>query len=196
MPVLNDAQAALLGETWLGAARNSKNAFLLTLGTGVGGAAMVDGRLLRGHIGRAGHLGHISLNPAGSLDVANTPGSLESAIGDCTVETRSKSRFHSTKALLQAAQAGDAEAKRIWEKSLRLLAAGIAGLVNVLDPEVVVIGGGIVKSGEALFRPLARYLDKFEWRPGGQRVRIAAAELGDRAGAFGAAWNALHRAIE
>src|SRR5690349_12419215 len=61
--VLNDAQAALLGEAWVGAAEGSKNVMLLTLGTGVGGALMVDGRLLRGHIGRAGHLGHICLDP-------------------------------------------------------------------------------------------------------------------------------------
>ena len=65
VPVLNDAQAALLGEVWQGAAAGATQAFMLTLGTGVGGAAMVDGRLLRGAIGRAGHLGHISLNPDG-----------------------------------------------------------------------------------------------------------------------------------
>jgi len=63
VPVLNDAQAALMGEVWMGAARGATNVFLLTLGTGVGGAAMVDGRVLRGHLGRAGHLGHVSLDP-------------------------------------------------------------------------------------------------------------------------------------
>ncbi|MBI3876692.1 MAG: ROK family protein, partial [Verrucomicrobia bacterium] len=69
IPVLNDAHAALLGEVWRGAARGARNAVLLTLGTGVGGAAMVDGRLLRGHIGRAGHLGHVSLDPGGAPDI-------------------------------------------------------------------------------------------------------------------------------
>src|SRR5436309_592664 len=77
VPVFNDAQAALLGEVWLGAAKGAKNVVLLTLGTGVGGAAMVDGRVLRGHLGRAGHLGHVSLNPDGPRDLVNTPGSLE-----------------------------------------------------------------------------------------------------------------------
>src|SRR5262249_27301054 len=62
VPVFNDAQAALLGEVWLGAAKGAKNVVLLTLGTGVGGAAMVDGRVLRGHLSRAGHLGHVSLD--------------------------------------------------------------------------------------------------------------------------------------
>ena len=196
VPVLNDAQAALLGEAWLGAARNCRNAILLTLGTGVGGAALVDGHLLRGHIGRAGHLGHISLNPDGAMDVANTPGSLESAIGDCTVATRSGGRYQSTRDLIRSARAGDKSANQLWSESVKALAAGVAGLINVLDPEVVVIGGGIVRSGEALFRPLRRHLGHFEWRPGGHKVKVAAARLGDRAGAFGAAWNALHHAID
>ncbi len=82
VPVLNDAQAALLGESWIGEAKSVKNVFLLTLGTGVGGAAMVDGHLLHGHLGRAGHLGHVSLDPDGPLDIVSTPGSLEDAIGE------------------------------------------------------------------------------------------------------------------
>ena len=192
VPVLNDAHAALLGEVWRGAARRSQNAILLTLGTGVGGAALVDGRLLRGHLGRAGHLGHISLDPAGAPDIARTPGSLEDAIGDCTVKARSGGRFESTAKLVAASNAGDTDAQTVWWKSVQALAAGIASLINVLDPEVVVIGGGIAQAGDALFRPLKKYLNDFEWRPGGKKVRIVPAKLGDRAGAFGAAWNAIH----
>jgi glucokinase len=191
VPVLNDAQAALLGEVWRGAARGARNAILLTLGTGVGGAALVDGRLLRGHIGRAGHLGHISLDPQGTRDVANTPGSLENAIGDCTIAARSGDRFSSTLDLLKAVRRHDAQARQVWSDSVHTLAAGIASLVNVLDPEIVVLGGGITKAGPALFRPLRKFLEDFEWRPAGARVRITPAELSDRAGAFGAAWNAL-----
>ena len=191
VPVLNDAHAALLGEVWRGAAQRSQNAILLTLGTGVGGAALVDGRLLRGHLGRAGHLGHISLDPAGAPDIARTPGSLEDAIGDCTVNARSGGRFSSTKKLVAASNEGDAEAQRVWRKSAQALAAGIASLINVLDPEVVVIGGGIAQAGESLFRPLKEHLNDFEWRPGGNKARVVPAQLGDRAGAFGAAWNAI-----
>lgn len=187
VPVLNDAQAALLGETWLGAARDAANALLLTLGTGVGGAAVVDGRLLRGHLGRAGHLGHVSLDPAGAPDIVGTPGSLEEAIGDYSVGARTRGRFADTRALIAAHLAGDAEAGRVWLDSVRALAAALAGLINVLDPEVIVIGGGIAQAGPALFDPLARDLDRFEWRPGGARVRIVRAALGDRAGALGAA---------
>jgi glucokinase len=192
VPVINDAQAALLGEVWLGAARGAQNAILLTLGTGVGGAAIVDGRVLHGHIGRAGHLGHISLDPFAPRDVANTPGSLENAIGDCTVKTRTRGRFDSTEALVRAAQNGDPQAARQWVDSVRALAAAIASLVNVLDPETVVIGGGIAKAGPALFTPLNQFLKKFEWRPAGQKVRLVPAQLADQAGAFGAARTAMH----
>ncbi len=192
VPVVNDAHAALLGEAWLGAARQSRNALLLTLGTGVGGAAIVDGSLLRGQLGRAGHFGHISLDPAGPLDITNTPGSLEDAVGECTLERRSGGRFTSTSALLASLGAGDADARRIWLKSVDALAAGIASLINVLDPEVVVLGGGIANAGPVLFGPLTTALARFEWCPVGVKVRIVVAELGDRAGAFGAAWNAMH----
>lgn len=191
VPVLNDAHAALVGEVWQGAAAGASNAILLTLGTGAGGAALVDGRVLRGHLGRAGHLGHVSLDPYGELDVANAPGSLESAIGNCTVAARTGGRFTSTHDLIAAADAGEDEAKMWWLRSVRALAAAVASLINVLDPEVVVIGGGIARAGKSLFDPLAEYLDSYEWRPHGRRSRIVSATLGEHAGALGAAWNAL-----
>ena len=192
--VLNDAQAALVGETWRGAARGTTNALLLTLGTGVGGAALVDGRVLHGHLGRAGHLGHVSLDPEGALDIVNTPGSLEDAIGDCTVAHRTGGRFDTTRALVEASSNGDREARRVWRTSIRALAAATASLVNVLDPEVVVIGGGIAQCGAALFGPLRREMARVEWRPAGARVRIVPAALGDRAGAWGAAKQAMDAA--
>ncbi|MGD0744112.1 MAG: ROK family protein [Verrucomicrobiota bacterium] len=192
VPVLNDAHAALLGEVWLGAARRAKNALLLTLGTGVGGAALVDGHLLRGHLGRAGHFGHISLDPDGTQDIVRTPGSLEDAIGECTIKSRTRGRFASTKALVGASGRNDRAARAVWLESIQALAAGMVSLINGFDPEVIVIGGGIARAGASLFRPLNQCLGRFEWRPGGARVRIRPAELGDRAGAFGAAWNAMN----
>lgn len=189
--VLNDAHAALLGEVWLGAARGIDNALLLTLGTGVGGAALVDGRLLRGQLGRAGHLGHISLNPDGQADIVGTPGSLEDAIGDCTVAQRTQGRFRTTHELVAAATAGDAAAQAVWQQSIRALAAGLASLINVLDPHTIVVGGGIATAGDALFGPLRAALAAMEWRIGEFRVTVVPAQLGSRAGAFGAAHRAL-----
>jgi Transcriptional regulator/sugar kinase len=185
--VVNDAQAALLAEVWLGAARGSENVLLLTLGTGVGGAVLADGRLLRGHLGRAGHLGHVSLDAFGALDIVNTPGSLELAVGECTVSLRSRGRFATTLELVAAVAAGDAFATGVWDRSIQSLAAAVAGFVNVLDPEIVVVGGGISAAGEALFPSLRKHLDRFEWRPGGAAVRLVPAQLRNRAGALGAA---------
>jgi glucokinase len=191
IPVLNDAHAALLGEAWKGAAAGFQNAVLLTLGTGVGGAAIVDGRLLRGHIGRAGHLGHTCLNPDGPTDIAGMPGSLEDAIGNSTLPRRSGGKYSSTRRLVEAHLAGDAEATKIWLRSVYELACAIASFINVLDPEVVILGGGISRAGRSLFEPLGRYLDSVEWRPGGHRARLLPAALGDLAGAMGAAYNAI-----
>ena len=191
VPVLNDAQAALLGEAWLGGARGARNVMLLTLGTGVGGAAMVDGRLLRGHLGRAGHLGHICLDTAGAPDIVNTPGSLESMIGNYSVAGRSGGRFETTHALVDAYRKGDHAAGAVWERSLNALACGIASLVNVLDPEIVIIGGGIAVAGEALFGPLEARLREVEWSLEGEHVKVVPATLGEFAGAIGAARNAM-----
>lgn len=188
-PVLNDAHAALLGEVWQGAAKGAKDAILLTLGTGVGGAILSDGRLLKGSLGRAGHLGHVSVNESVERSIFGTPGSLEAAIGNYTVAARSDGRFSSTREVVEAHCAGDAEATIIWQKSLRVLARAIASFINILDPELVIIGGGITKAGAILFEPLASYLDEFEWRLAGRRVRIVPAALGEWAGAYGAAWN-------
>lgn len=192
VPVLNDAQAALLGEAWIGSARDCKNVMLLTLGTGVGGALMVDGHLLRGHLGRAGHLGHVSLNPEAPRDIANTPGSLEEIIGNCTLSQRTAGRFASTHDLIEAYLAGDQMAADVWLRSVRVLAAAIASLINVADPQVVILGGGISRAGAALFDPLRRWMDEFEWRPHGAAAPIVPAQLGEYAGAIGAARNAMN----
>jgi len=191
IPVLNDAHAAMMGEAWLGAAAGVSNVVLLTLGTGVGGAILADGHLFKGHLGRAGHLGHISLDANGPEDIVGTPGSLELAIGNSTVANRSNGRFTSTRLLVEAHQRGDVEATKIWLKSVKYLAAGVTSIINAIDPELIIIGGGIANAGPALFEPLAEFLEKIEWRPLGERVRIAPAALDDFAGTIGAVYYAM-----
>lgn len=187
--VLNDAHAALLGEVWQGAAKGARDVLLLTLGTGVGGAAMSDGRLLTGHTGRAGHFGHISLDPLGRPTIAGTPGGLEDAIGNASVKERSQGKFSSTRELLEAVKEGDEFAIEVWRRSMRALAAGMTSLINSFDPETFILGGGIAAgAGEVLLSPLAGFLYEMEWRPGGHQVKVALAELGEWAGTYGAAW--------
>lgn len=185
--VMNDAQASLAGEARLGAAKNVQNILFLTLGTGVGGAAMVDGRILRGAVGRAGHAGHICLNPNGAPDICRTPGSLELAVGNCTIHQRTGGKFKTTSALLDAVRNGDPTAVSVWSESIRNLACGLVSLVNVLDPETIIIGGGIARAGDDLFKPLQKFMDKLEWIVPGHRVPIQPARLGEMAGACGAA---------
>jgi glucokinase len=189
--VSNDAHASLCGEAWIGAARSLRDCFMLTLGTGVGGAIMSDGRLLKGHLGRAGHLGHITLDIYGLPDIVRTPGSLEDFVGNHNIQKRTWGRFTTTHALVAAYRDGDPTATRLWNSTIRGLAVGIASLINVLDPEAVIIGGGITNAGDALFAPLQRELDQVEWQPGGHKVRIIPAELGEWAGAVGAARGVL-----
>ena len=191
--VLNDAQAALLAEVWQGAAKGLRHVILVTLGTGVGGAILSDGWLLHGTSHRAGHLGHISLDPFGTPDITGIPGSLEDAVGEATLLSRSGGRFRTTAELLRAVAAGDPDAARTWERSIRALGCGLASLVNILDPEAIVIGGGIAQSGPLLYEPLQKVLDEVEWRPTGGAVRLLKAEMGEWAGAVGAAWFALSR---
>jgi len=192
VPVINDAHSALLAEVWLGAAKGLKNVFMLTLGTGVGGAALVDGKLLTGHIGRGGHLGHICLDPFAPPDVTGMPGSLEDAIGNCTIQARTGGLYATTHDLVAAYRAGDPNATKFWLEAVQKLACGIASLVNVLDPEAVIVGGGIARSGAALFEPLQKAVDKVEWRPSGSRVKLLQAQLGELAGAYGAAFAGIN----
>ena len=194
--VLNDAHAALLGEVWQGAAKGFRNVILLTLGTGVGGAVLMDGRLIKGQIGRAGHLGHVSVNSDGTPDIVNTPGSLEQMIGNYNIEERSRGGFTSTRKLVEAHLAGDSNATALWSRSIFHLGVAVASFINVFDPEIVIIGGGIAQAGAALFEPLRDNLDRFEWRPMGHQVQVIPAALGEKAGAIGAAYYAILEAAD
>ena len=190
MPVINDGHAALLGEIWLGAAKGLDDVVMYTLGTGVGGAIVCDGNLLRGRFGRAGHLGHATVNSEGAPDICGTPGSIEDAIGESTVRKRSNNRFQTTQALVEAYAAGDPIATNLWLTSLRALAASIVSIINAVDPEAVVIGGGITAADTHLFDPLNALIDEREWRPADARTRVCKATLGTWAGAYGAAYQA------
>jgi glucokinase len=167
--VLNDAHAAVLGEARLGAGRGALDIAMLTLGTGVGGGVVLGGRLLEGRNRRAGHLGHISLDPYGAPSVFPTPGSLEWHVGDAYAGARTDGRYASNEAIVAAAR-GEAAGTAAWGRMMRALAVAIASIVNVFDCERVILGGGLVAAGTLLFDPLERELAEVEWRPGGIAV--------------------------
>lgn len=186
--VLNDAHAALMAEAKFGIMQNYKNAVLLTLGTGVGGGIMINGQLYQGLSQMAGHLGHISLNANDDeLSILGMSGSLEYAIGNCSIVRRSMGRFQSTHELVKAYQNNDSFATWLWLDSVRKLAIAIASLINALSPEIIVLAGGITTAGDALFKPLNEFIELFEFRPKGKTTLIKQAKFADLSGAIGAA---------
>lgn len=189
--VLNDGVAALVAEAKTGAAKDSTNAIMVTLGTGVGGALLINKQPYQGSFNKAGHIGHMVIDSNGDVDVTNMPGSLEECIGNCTIEKRSKGKFTSTQELLHAYRNGDETAKQVWLTSVKKLAIGLASASNFISPDTIVIGGGIAEADEDLFIPLNKWFDEFEWQPGGIRPRIVKAIQGDLAGAIGAACFAM-----
>jgi glucokinase len=189
--VLNDGVAALVAEAKTGAAKNSTNAIMVTLGTGVGGALLINKQPYQGSFNKAGHIGHMVIDSTGDADVTNMPGSLEECIGNCTIEKRSHGKFSSTHDLLLAYRKGDELAKQVWLTSVKKLAIGLASASNFISPDTIIIGGGIAEANDDLFIPLNEWFDEFEWQPGGIRPKIVKAVHGDLAGAIGAACFAL-----
>jgi glucokinase len=189
--VLNDGVAALVAEAKTGAAKNSTNAIMVTLGTGVGGALLIHEKAFQGSFNKAGHIGHTVVDSDADVDVTGMPGSLEECIGNCSIEKRTNGKFDSTHELLKAYRNGDTFAKDVWLTSVRKLAIGLASASNLISPDTIVVGGGIAEANDDLFIPLNKWFDVFEWQPGGIRPKIIKAMHGDLAGAIGAACFAM-----
>lgn len=187
--VLNDGHAATLAEyetTYkpLGV----RHFLMLTLGTGVGGGLIINGTLYQGHLQRAGHMGHMTLDIHGARTMTNMPGSLEHAMGNFSVSERTNGSYATTRELVQAYKNGDATATKYWLASIDRLAVALAGLTNMVAPQVISLGGGIAEGAQdALLEPLSAAMHRYEWRPGGHKIELKKATLGTYAGAMGAA---------
>ena len=192
--VLNDAISAMMAEARYGAAKGRKNVIMITLGTGVGGAILIDGKPYQGSFNKAGHIGHIVIDSQGDRDIIGIPGSLEDAIGNCTIEKRTYGKYSSTDQLIEDYSKGDSFATEVWLTSVKKLAIGMASLTNVLSPEVIILGGGITKAGRELFEPLKKYMDFYEWQIYGNKTEIVKAQFEDLAGAVGVACFAREQA--
>ena len=194
--VLNDAHAALMAEASFGAGNGYKNIVMLTLGTGVGGGVLINGELHQGLLSRAGHFGHVMLNADSDFrDVTNMPASLEDAIGDCTIQQRSFGKFASTYDLLQAYKNGDTLATYIWLQSVKKLAIALCAFINIVSPDIIILGGGIAHAGKNLFEPLKEFMNIFEWHHSGVRTPVVQAMFDEYSGAAGAAGFALHKSL-
>jgi len=166
----NDARAALVAEVLWGAARGRRNVVMLTLGTGVGGAAMVDGRILCGASGAAGHLGHVTVDPRGGLCICGNYGCVETRFSSKAIESGYWAHLHraapaklslngagsppDTEAIFHAAAEGDECARHVLDSALEYLAAAIVGYMHTFDPEIFILGGNIAAAGPQLFDPI------------------------------------------
>ncbi|WP_339708158.1 ROK family protein [uncultured Kriegella sp.] len=193
--VINDGHSACLAEyESFYSAEGVQNLLMLTLGTGVGGGIIIDGKLYQGTLQRAGHVGHMTVDFRGSQTMTNMPGSLEHAIGNFSVSERTGGRFKSVRELVDAYENQNPEAKTWWLESVQKLAVALASLTNILSPELIILGGGITAgAGNSLMDPLKEFMSDYEWCPGGYQIKIKKAKLGGYAGAIGAAFFAKNK---
>lgn len=183
--LINDARAFGLAELRLGAARGADSMIGLTLGTGVGGVIAIDGRVVLGHDGTAGELGHQTIDPDGPMCNCGNRGCVEAfARADRIAEACGTT---SVEEAVAAAHAGDPRALDGLARVGTALGIGIANMITVLSPDRVVIGGGVAAAGDALFDPIRAELGRRVHTTSLERVELVTAELGTLAGAIGAA---------
>ncbi|MGH1396034.1 MAG: ROK family protein [Trichormus sp.] len=187
----NDANCAGVAEAWLGAGRQFQNFILLTLGTGVGGAIILNGNLFVGHQGAAGELGLITLQPDGPICKSGNLGSLEQYT---SVKAIRRLTGQEPVELGMLAQAGDAKALAFWQEYGRYLGIGLTSLIYVLTPEAIIIGGGVSGSFEFFFPSMKAEIEQRVMPTSRAGLQILPAQLGNSAGMVGAAKLAWQRA--
>jgi glucokinase len=166
----NDARAALIGEVLWGAAHGRRNVVMLTLGTGIGGAVLADGVILRGATGAAGHLGHTTVDPRGGLCICGNHGCLETHFSSRAIESDYWAHMHraapakltinssgevpNPEAIFRAAADGDECARYVVDRALEYLGAAVVGFLHTFDPEIFILGGNMVAAGPQLIAPI------------------------------------------
>ncbi len=200
--VNNDANVAALGEAWGGAGRGIAHCVCYTLGTGVGGGIIIDGKIVEGYMGMAGELGHMAIVPdleaircgCGKMGCLETVSSATGIIrmakdaverGDRTSLSQVENIM--AKDVLDAAKAGDEVATRIVNRAAYYLGKSMAMIAIVLNPQYFIIGGGVSKAGDFLFDQIREVFEKYTQDQAKENVKIVAATLGNNAGVVGAA---------
>ena len=205
--MINDARAAALGEYVAGAGKGSETFQMLTIGTGVGGAFIVDGRVIAGCNGAAGEIGHMVIKQGGIPCNCGRRGCLEAYASASALKTRlqeavgqepsslmwelcgQRMDYLSAKTLFRALEEKDSLAQEIFAEYIEYLAEGIANIINALQPDVFCIGGGMSEQKEKLLAPLRKSVaGKIYSQHSKIQTRLVAAELGNDAGIIGAAY--------
>lgn len=201
----NDVNMVAVAESRYGAARGARNVCCLTVGTGVGGGLLFEGELYRGESMSAGELGHIPVEPEGLPCVCGNRGCLERYIGREGLVRLARIAMRGKRSVLthvgeltpvaiaDAARRGDGVARAVWEKAGYYLGLGMVGIVNLLNPDVIVVGGGIGNAGNLLLNPARRIVRQRALQVPARHVRIVRAALGEDAGVIGAAAEAFAR---
>jgi len=200
--VNNDANVAALGEAWAGAGRGVQHCVMYTLGTGVGGGIIIDGKIVEGFQSVAGELGHMAIVPdleaiqcgCGKMGCLET---VSSATGIIRMAEEAVARGDRTslsavekimaKDVLDAAKAGDEVATRIVSRAAYYLGRSMAMMAIILNPECFIVGGGVAKAGEFLFEQIREVFEKYTQNASKENVKIIPATLGNNAGVVGAA---------
>jgi glucokinase len=209
----NDANCATLGEWWLGGAQGGRNVVGMTIGTGIGGGLILDGRLYHGASDVAGEIGHITIDVTGRRCKCGNYGCLEAYASGPSIADRARealmgnadSLLHTlvngeldritAATVYNAAERGDETALEVVRETARFLGAGLGNLLNIFNPDVVVICGGVTQAGDSLFEPLRREVRKRAFKPAVDACRIVPGTLPGTAGVVGAVATFKHQVM-
>jgi glucokinase len=207
--LINDANAAALGEFYFGAARGAHNFIYITLSTGIGGGIVIDGKIYTGATGAAGEVGHMTIDDDGPLCNCGNRGCWETLASGTALAREAKDRIKegvrtsileyaegnvekvTAKVIHSAAKQGDSLAKELIARTGYYVGVGLANLINIFNPELIVIGGGLSNIGDMLLKPAFKTARERAYKEIFQAVRVASAELGRNSGVLGAAAFAL-----
>lgn len=194
--IINDATAATIGEHWLGASRGIENVIGVTLGTGIGGGLIIGGRPYFGASGSAGEVGHICVEPEGHPCGCGSRGCVEqyaSATALVRMAAEAGIVVKTSFELYEMARSADDRANSVFHKMGSYLGIAFAGLVNVFNPDVIVVGGGVSAGWDMFIGPVRNEVSKRAFRDPAERAKIVRASLGEDAGVLGAARIAFER---
>ena len=191
----NDANAAVLGEAWLGAGRETDHFLMLTLGTGVGGGAIVAGNILHGAHGYGGEIGHTVVDPDGPLCHCGSQGCLEQFASGTAMARMAEPHYGKVTAqdVALAARRGEAQALEVFSQVGRYLGIACASLANLFNPECIAIGGGAARAFDLFIETMQTTMRSRTFPEVYNSVRIVPAECGNDAGGFGAVYQAMQR---